>query len=849
MNNKIEQYLDNNEEVLYKYLKKYFGLTTFRPKQLEIIKHTLKGYDSFVSIATGGGKSLCYQLPSLLLKKTTFVISPLKSLISDQTIKLRSLGIKAIKLSSDIKDSSKEYNDIFKGLYRIVFITPERLVNEVMSINKLVENNGVCLFAVDECHCVSQWGTDFRPSYRRLDILRNMFPNVPTMALTATSTTEVENDIIEVLQLQNDNFKIFRSPKNRENIFYKAIYKETENKDYEMILKIINETRKSIGGVSNSTIIYCPTIQTSIDLNQYLQANKILSNCYHSQMSDPQREQVLKQFLFNKTEVVCATIAFGMGIDKHDIRVIIHYGPSKSVEEYYQESGRAGRDGLPSLSLVFFSLQDFTKGSLRINFGGNHQTKSNKIDKLTQLKNIMVNRTECRRKAILSVFNEQYSVPPNGCGGCDNCTEEKDTSNLLELTHESRILINCIFEAGQSCGMKTIINILRGSTSSDLAQKHLKNSYYGKGISFSLKFWKELANQLKTLDYLTETTSNVYTITKFSKKGWELYKSPDLKVFIGSNKILKDEYKLTNFYKNQLSSKKLSTSISISSTISPSKNNIISNKWSVLAAPTSNSNIQSLFQILVEYRKSLSALTEIPEFLLFSEKTLRHIAETRPSSLDSLRLIEGLEEKKIKDHGNSILLKVKEFSKQKSLNLDNFPSNNNKNNNNSNNNNNVNNNNNKITSTISHIPEPPKSQKDKNNISTIFNIIKGFNTSPQSKQKLDANDNNNNNNNTSFQFNVRSSSTGSLNSSSDSINNISKSDSSNNILGEKRKSDLSNTGDNKRFKISVKNLSFAEIYNHKPSLTPINYFDIKNHFKSIRDQSYRNNPKRIPPKQ
>ncbi|KYR00373.1 ATP-dependent DNA helicase RecQ family protein [Tieghemostelium lacteum] len=749
---------------IQKILKKYFGLDKFKINQEEVIGEICKNdglvtkKDIYVSMATGSGKSLCFQMPSLVLRKTTIVVSPLISLMEDQVLKLTTLGIKAIHLKPTTK--LDEIQKIIDGYYRLVYISPEKIMNSMDLVREMVNKGVVCLFAIDEVHVMSSWGNDFRPSFRQLTILRNLFPDIPIMALTATSTDEVEKDIIQILELKPP--LIFKSSKDRPNIFYKSITKSTESLDFALILKIIRDVSENLlAGSSNSTIIYCPTIQAAEDLNSYLQKNHIKSLQYHSKLSDKQRAMTLKDFLFNNIEVVVATIAFGMGIDKPDIRVIIHYGPSSCIEEYYQESGRAGRDGLPSLSLIFFSPSDFVKGHFRItnNLNTNNlKAAHNRVLKLSQIKSWLLNKRECKRKFILSELNDKYDK--DNCQACDNCTEERSQLPLLDLTSEAVLFLNCLLEMKQKHGLTTAINVLRGSKNVD-ALKFKDIPSYCKGIALSNKWWKEFGSILKQENYLEEQISGFFTITKIAKKGWNILSHSKLssnfeklQVLISPTKIIQDEIKCTSHYKlvrqqNNIQSPTQSTQVTnnINNTqqpVTPTPRQIQPDSLKQNQNNSSNDDrhIGKLFEILIQFRKELARNLDQPPFLLFSETSLKSISKIRPSTIESLRRAEGLEEKKIKDHGQSILSRVSEYCLKENLNFDNqytiqssqylninTPTQHHQ----QSNNNNINNN---TKSTTNQVPN------DINNLSTIFKLIKSFGNPNQ----LESNDESNNSN-------------------------------------------------------------------------------------------------------
>ncbi|EGG21615.1 ATP-dependent DNA helicase RecQ family protein [Cavenderia fasciculata] len=638
------------EERIHSVLKKYFGFNSFRGSQYDIVYQScVYQSDIYVSAATGAGKSLCFQLPPIVLRKTALVISPLISIMHDQVMKLTQMGIRACQWSPQCRIGDPTHQKLVGGYYSVVFMSPEKAMTSLEIIQELCETDTLCMVAIDECHCLSQWGHDFRPDYVNLSIFRDMFPNVPIMALTATSTPEIEREVISSLKMRKPF--ISHASRNRPNIFYQIIQKTKgtgrKEKDWDVITKIIHTMQEKRPNQSNSTIIYCPTIEESVELNYFLKTKQIRTVCYNSKVSMEQRKTIHRDFLYNNIDVVVATIAFGMGIDKPDIRLIIHYGPSKSIEEYYQESGRGGRDGLPSLSITFFSRQDFIKGDYRITKSPNLQTVSNTFKKYSEYKSFLLNGVECRRKMVLNALGESYTTPTDvvgGCQGCDNCITKKTTTShsLLDLTSEALDYLNCIVEMGESFGPSSYIKVLKGSKA-EKTKKHINNKYYNKGTLFTLEWWTALNDALVQENYLKHKLVRMFTLTGLDEKGWT---------------VIRNKYTKTKGYKDG-NNKSNSNNNNNSDSNNDNNNNNNNNEEMRI--------ISELFSVLIEYRRVAALKEDIPPFLIFTEKTIKIMAERRPVTMHELRKIDGLEEKKIANYGPSIISTIQNYCTSRNL--------------------------------------------------------------------------------------------------------------------------------------------------------------------------------------
>ena len=494
-----------------KHLKLQYGFTNFRDLQKDIITDILEKNDSIVIFPTGGGKSLCYQFPATYLNKKSIVISPLISLMTDQQIHLNQKGIKSICLNSEtnngilkkslLKHQKNNFTDI-----SVIYCTPEFITT---NINMFTELDDICLIAIDEAHCLSEWGHDFRPSYRQLNILKKSFPNIPITALTATATPRVLDDIFNVLNLDSANQ--YQLGTMRKNI---SIHIKEKGKDLLKDLDI---------KVGESTIIYTQTRKTCEKIHNLLKSEGVNSGCYHAGLSTEHKHEIHNLFIKDKINVVVATICFGMGIDKPDIRKVINYGSPCNMETYYQEIGRAGRDGMPSTAIMFYSDADYGTNSFLLNKSNQctEPVQQNKISLLNTFQKYITNNKICRQSLIEHYFengnlSEKISNKPfDKCGTCDNCTGVNygKTLQVTPVTKESKLVIGLINSLQVNYGSIKLINILRGSESA-----YSKNKYYNTGGYKSIVWWKNLINGLITDEYLEKISQSFYTVIGIGKK-------------------------------------------------------------------------------------------------------------------------------------------------------------------------------------------------------------------------------------------------------------------------------------------------------------------------------------------
>src|SRR2546421_7748453 len=459
-------------------LKKYFGYDAFRPLQQESIDDALANRDVFALLPTGGGKSLCFQLPALLHDGVTIVVSPLIALMKDQVDGLRTSGIAATFLNSTL--AGTEARERLRGLdrnqFRLLYVAPERLMIEAFLERAL--NWNIAQIAIDEAHCISEWGHDFRPEYRELKKLQQHLPDAPVMALTATATERVRADIVKQLQLHDP--RCYVASFNRPNLTYRVIPKSYP---YEQVLAFIRQRPNESG------IVYCASRKTTDSLAKKLSADGIKAKPYHAGLESKERATHQEQFLRDDARVITATIAFGMGINKPNVRFVVHYDLPKNIESYYQETGRAGRDGLPSECVLLFSASDVVKQRRFI------EEKSEREQRIAQeqLRNTIhyAETRDCRRATLLKYFGEEFPAP---CNGCDNCLEPRET---FDGTVPAQKFLSCIQrvrqKSGFSFGLNHIVDVLNGADTEPIRQRgHDQLSTYGIGQDVKRRAWRAL---------------------------------------------------------------------------------------------------------------------------------------------------------------------------------------------------------------------------------------------------------------------------------------------------------------------------------------------------------------------
>lgn len=620
-------------------LKKYFGFSQFRPYQEEIIDKALDGRDCLVVMATGSGKSLCYQIPPLVREKTAVVISPLLALMQDQVMSLKQRGIRAEYLGSTQTDKSV-HTEAENGNFDLLYMTPEKACSLPTRFWTKLLNVGICLLAVDEAHCISEWGHDFRKEYKQLHMLRDVLMDVPFIALTATATNKVQNDIVHSLQM-NDPYIAIGSF-DRQNLFYGV---KTLNRSLAFLDELVTEVSKysKMGG---STIIYCTTIKDSEQICQSLKDTGIKAGVYHGQMGGKARELCHRSFIRDELLVMVATIAFGMGIDKPNIRCVIHYGCPKSLESYYQESGRCGRDGLASICWLYYSRSDFAKADFYCSEAQSESQRKAIMDSLKAAEKYCLLAT-CRRKFLLQYFGEETT---NDCGKCDNCTRSKSER---DLSRETLMLLSCIQSCGGRWGLNMPIDILRGSRSKKILDNNFdKLPLHGLGKGYSANWWKALAGLLIAHDYLKENTQDIYTTVSVGPKGKKFLSSanavhqPELVLAITSEMIDEEEHGGQQ--------KKVGDM----------------NNLTTLECEGFSEAETKLYHMLLDIRMKLAKDTGTAPYAICGDETMVKIAKIRPSTRARLANIDGVNQHFVAKYGDSFLQNISQASQELNLPLD-----------------------------------------------------------------------------------------------------------------------------------------------------------------------------------
>ncbi|MBZ3935810.1 DNA helicase RecQ [Methanimicrococcus blatticola] len=487
----------SNKEMI-NVLERNFGYTAFRPNQEEVIEALLNDRDVFVLMPTGGGKSLCYQIPALMKEGTAVVVSPLISLMKDQVDSLVSNGISAAFLNSTLSESESAdvKSRLLSGDLKVLYVAPERLM--MSSMLSLLKRAKISLFAIDEAHCVSEWGHDFRPEYRKLSELREKFPNVCIAALTATATERVRRDIVHVLRLQDPVIKI--SSFNRPNLSYQIV----EKKDVmEQLEGYIKKNRNKSG------IIYCQSRDSVERLATRLNKLGFSALPYHAGLSDDKRARHQDKFIRDDVDIIVATVAFGMGIDKPDVRFVIHYDLPKNLESYYQETGRGGRDGLECECILFFSRGDWHKIRFLIEKKPSKKERDLAFQQLSQIISYCES-TDCRRNVLLRYFGEDIKEP---CNNCDSCFHPR---TKVDNTAEAQLLLECVNQTGQRFGMSHVVDVLYGARTQKVKDmRHDKLSIHGAGKHISKNEWKRIGNELMQSGYLS-VGGDKYPIVKLN---------------------------------------------------------------------------------------------------------------------------------------------------------------------------------------------------------------------------------------------------------------------------------------------------------------------------------------------
>lgn len=598
-----------------KVLKKVFGYDSFRGNQKEIIDHLIGGGDSLVLMPTGGGKSICYQIPSIVRNGVGIIVSPLIALMQDQVEALLQFGVRAGFLNSSLnaREAFEIQQRVRNGQLDLLYVAPERLMTD--SFQNFLSNIQVSLFAIDEAHCVSQWGHDFRPEYLQLSILAERFPNIPRIALTATADPVTRKEIIQKLKL--DQAKKFISSFDRPNIFYSIVLKNSAKKQ---LINFLNSRHKN-----NSGIVYCLSRKKVDSTAEWLCSEGFNAIPYHAGMSQKNRAENQRTFIMEDGVIIVATIAFGMGIDKPDVRFVAHLDLPKTLESYYQETGRAGRDGKAADAWMAYSFADVVMlRQILDKSEGSNEFKRIQQQKLNSMLGFC-EITSCRRKALLSYFGETMENP---CGHCDTCTQKIDT---WDGTIAAQKALSCIYRTGQRFGAAYLIDVLLGKEDTRIIKfGHDKVSTFGIGTELSEFEWKSVYRQLVGSGYIDVVSENM--------GGFCLNES--------ARAVLRGEKKI--FLRKDIAKKKTTKLRSASGSLRGRLTTMVEDYL-----PDENS--RKLWEKLREYRLKISKKKKLPPYVVFNDATLQEIVKHKPLTKNKLLCINGIALKKFELYGDDIL--------------------------------------------------------------------------------------------------------------------------------------------------------------------------------------------------
>jgi ATP-dependent DNA helicase RecQ len=595
-------------------LKSVFGFDAFRPLQEEIVDGLIRGRDYFVLMPTGGGKSVCYQLPALHRPGVAIVVSPLISLMKDQVDALVANGVRAACYNSALgeSESRRVLARLHAGELDLLYVAPERLMSDAF-LSRLAGIR-IALFAIDEAHCVSQWGHDFRPEYVSLGRLRALFPGIPMIALTATADPQTRADIVDRLGLRDASCRV--AGFDRPNIRYTVIPK---NKPFDQLVRFLSERPEEAG------IVYALSRKRVEEISGKLTARGISAMPYHAGLPTHERTRVQEAFQRDELRVVVATVAFGMGIDKSNVRFVVHYDIPKNIEGYYQETGRAGRDGLPAEALLLFGPGDLALCRALIESGGNEEQKRIELHKLGAMAGF-AEAVTCRRRILLGYFGERLD---DDCGNCDICL---DPPERFDATEEAKKALSCVYRVGQRFGASHVIDVLRGADTEKVRSSgHESLSTYGIGASLTKDAWGNIIRQLIHLGYLEQDMGN-YAVLRLTERA--------LSFLRGEERIM------------------LARSRSVSP---PAHRKGRGRAASTVGHGRPGLDKEGLFQALRILRKKLADEQHVPPYVVFSDASLRDMAARAPMDLDAFAGVNGVGKYKLDRYGEAFITEIREF--------------------------------------------------------------------------------------------------------------------------------------------------------------------------------------------
>lgn len=578
-------------------LQKFYGYEDFRPGQKKVVESLLNRNDTVAIMPTGAGKSICFQIPALLFEGVTLVISPLISLMKDQVDSLRQLGIAAVYINSSVSKAQlyKDLQNISAGFYKIIYIAPERLTSEYLPDS--FKNLNISMVAVDEAHCLSQWGHDFRPSYRNILNFTNSLRIKPIIsAFTATATPEVKTDIINLLGLKQPN--IFVTGFDRPNLYFSVLRGEVKDK---FVIDYVKKHQDEAG------IIYVGTRKDVDALQVLLEIKGIKAGRYHAGMTDEERNQMQEDFLYDNLSVMVATNAFGMGIDKPNVRYVIHYNMPKNMEAYYQEAGRAGRDGLSGNCILLYSPQDTQLQKFLISKSTESEIRQQLEYKRLQSMVDYCHTPQCLRAFILHYFGE-FDVEEH----CDNCSNCKLEGELIDITIDAQKVLSCVYRMHERFGVKMIAEVLKGSKSAKVKQFNFERlSTYGLMKERKLKDISDLILRLSVMQYL-DITESQYPVVTLNELSWQVLR--------GQKKV-----------------------------------------WQKMVIVKKAKAKGELFEALRSLRKELATKEKLPPYMIFSDATLTQMATDKPTDLELMKNIRGVGEFKLQKYGEEFLTVIKSY--------------------------------------------------------------------------------------------------------------------------------------------------------------------------------------------